>query len=125
MALLAADYCRQVIDLLAEYDEEAAESANSTMVQVGAVALGALLGAVFGGRMGAVAGSAVGTAAGAVAVPNYKPLAQCYNELDNDQKEDLARRIQNKVGNPFVAALKEFARNPENIKWLQNAIRSS
>eukprot|EP00116_Pleurobrachia_bachei_P007534 sb/3467796/ len=62
MALLAADYCRQVIDLLAEYDEEAAESANSTMLQVGAVALGALVGAVFGGRMGAVAGSALAVA---------------------------------------------------------------
>ena len=96
-----------------------------TLSQVGLTALGALAGAVIGGRLGSAAGSVAGMAAGVAAVPDYKPLAQCYNELSDEQKADLKRRIQNKVGSPGIAMLQEFMRNPENLMWVKNSIRSA
>ena len=65
-------------------------------------------------------GGAVGAVLGAVAVPEYKPLVQCLQEMDDDQKDDIARKIRNRVGNPATMALKEFVRNaPQNIEWLK------
>ena len=53
-------------------------------------------------------------------VPEYKPLAQCLQEMDDDQKQDIARKIQKRVGNVGQIALKEFVRSaPQNVEWLK------
>jgi hypothetical protein len=65
-------------------------------------------------------GGLAGAAAGAFVVPEYKPLAQCLQEMDDDQKEDIARKIQNRVGNVGTMALKEFVRSaPQNVAWIR------
>ena len=61
-----------------------------------------------------------------MAVPDYKPLVQCLQEMDDDQKQDIARKIQNRVGNLGTMAVKEFVRNaPQNVAWLKQQFQIS
>ncbi|KAL5257364.1 hypothetical protein ACHWQZ_G012336 [Mnemiopsis leidyi] len=119
MALVATQYLKGVIDILMEY-EETEKSTTYTVTQTLVAGGGALLGAFFGGRSGGLIGGLVGAAAGGLMVPDYKPLVQCLQEMDDDQKQDIARKIQNRVGNVGQIALKEFVRNvPQNVEWLK------
>ena len=39
--------------------------------------------------------------------------------MDEDQKQDIARKIQTRVGNVGILAVKEFIRNsPEGLAWI-------
>ena len=52
-------------------------------------------------------------------LPSYKSLYQCINDMDEDQKQDIARKIQTRVGNVGILAVKEFIRNsPEGLAWI-------
>ena len=66
-----------------------------------------------------------GAGAGALLVSDYKPLYQCIQDMPEEKKQEIARKIENRVGNPGKQALMQFVRAlPENAKWVREQIQA-
>ncbi|XP_005102240.1 uncharacterized protein LOC101859797 isoform X2 [Aplysia californica] len=104
---------------------ELAKTAKGIFKQVAWGAAGTVAGAAFGGPFGAMVGGIAGSMLGYRMSDDYQSLIDVLQDLTEEDKEELVKRVQELVGSSSIEALTRYIGTQAQRSALLNLLRSA